>query len=240
MANVTYNDESTLKEKISDLIVHCLNTEEKLPTEREMMEQFHVTRAQLREQLSVYEASGILVSQQGSGRYVKQPDLGAQICDTWSLYIQAKPALLLELLDIRAMLDIASIPMVLEKITPVQLHEMGTEVAAMKHKAREKRTFASNDRQFHQIMITGTGNQLLSQLHGGFWDLYEQFSIETYHEGLEAVAEQHEKMLDAIVKKDAALLEGLMKDQYDDAKHQILMYLVKGPKPGMGLRRAAE
>ena len=56
--------------------------------------------------LSVYEANGLLVSQQGSGRYVKKPDLGAQITASWSLYIKAKPTLLLDLLDIRAMLDI--------------------------------------------------------------------------------------------------------------------------------------
>lgn len=230
-------DEMTLDEKISKLIIHCLNTEEKLPTERAMVDKFGVTRAQLRDALSVYEASGLLVSQQGSGRYVQKPDLGTQIASTWSLYIQAKPTLLLDLLDIRAMLDIAAIPMVLEKITVEHMHEMGIQVAEMKEKAQKKQSFALNDREFHHIMVSGTGNLLLSQLHDGFWNLYEQLSIETYHEGLDAVAIQHEKMLDAILKRDADRLNKLMKEQYDDARHQILMYLISDPNARITLRK---
>ncbi len=227
-------NEMSLDEKISRIIVHCLNTKEKLPTEREMVEKFGVTRAQLRDSLSVYEANGLLVSQQGSGRYVKKPDLGAQITASWSLYIKAKPTLLLDLLDIRAMLDIAAIPMVLEKITIEHLHELGIQVSEMKRKAHEKKSFAYNDRRFHQILISGTGNLLLSQLHDGFWNLYEKFSIETYHDGLEVIAEQHESMLNAIVHKDAKGLEVLMREQYDDARQQILLYLINNPDKHFG------
>jgi len=156
------------------------------------------------------------------------------------LYIQAKPTLLLDLLDIRAMLDLAAIPMVLEKITVEQMHELGIQVAEMKRKAKEKRTFASNDREFHHILISGTGNLLLSQLHDGFWNLYEQFSIETYHEGMEAVATQHELMLDAILKRDSDKLGLLMKEQYDDARHQILLYLIGRPDKSIVPRKIAE
>lgn len=229
-----YQNEMTFEDKLSALIVRCMNSNEKLPTEKEMMEEFSVSRTQLRDALATYEACGLLVSQQGSGRYVRQADMSTQICNMWSLYIKAKPALLVDLLEIRTLLDIAAIPSVLEKITPQQLHELCCHVAEMRYKAKQGKTFASNDRAFHQVMFSSAGNFLLSQLQSGFWDLYEQFSIETYHEGLEEVAEQHAQMLEAVAEKDAAKLEQLMRDQYEDAKQQIMTFLLNIPNEKHG------
>ncbi len=224
--NRLHPDENTLNAQISSLVVDCIETGERLPTEEEMMEKFNVSRTQLRKELNIFEANGIIVSQQGSGRHVQAPDIGAQIVGTWSLLIQAKPALLLDLMEIRSMLEISTIPMVLEKITIDQLHSLAYQISEMKRKAEQKKTFAKNDREFHRVLYLCMDNVLLSQLMGAFWDLYDKSKIESYHEGLVELAAQHEEMLDAIIHKDAERLKTLMREQHEDARYQIIMSLV--------------
>lgn len=65
------------------MIVQRMRMEEKLPTEKQMMDMFHVSRTVLREALSVLEACGMIRSCQGSGRYATIPDIGKQIVGSW-------------------------------------------------------------------------------------------------------------------------------------------------------------
>ena len=85
----------TLKESIVELIIKHLKSGEKLPSEKEMMQAFNVSRTSLREVLSAYEANGILESRQGSGYYVQTPNISKQILNTWSILLHATPNLFL-------------------------------------------------------------------------------------------------------------------------------------------------
>ena len=129
------------------------------------------------------------------------------------------------------MFDIAMIPKVIDKITIDQLHALSYQVSEMRRKALLKKSFAKNDREFHRIIFSSAGNYFLEQLQQGFWDLYEKFSIESYHEGLLAVAEQHQEMLNTIIHKDSKSLEALTREQYEDAQYQIIMFLINPSRP---------
>ena len=57
----------------------------------------------MREILNAYAVNGIIVSQQGSGRYAQFPDLGVQIKNIWAPFIKCRPSLLLDFFEIRTM-----------------------------------------------------------------------------------------------------------------------------------------
>jgi len=220
------HDAKTLKEKVALLIVEKMEAGEKMPTEKEMVKQFGVSRTALREVLSVFEASGIITSLQGSGRYVQSPNLGAHIVDTWSILLWAKPTMLLELLEVRSILEIHSLKQAMTGITVSQLQLLNTQVAQMKEKASAGKPFATNDREFHRILFSSTNNSLLEQLLITFWDLYEIANIETGHGQLITLAQQHEDILNAFAKQDLQLVASLMKEQFTDARYRIVVALM--------------
>lgn len=219
-------EEKTLKEKVGLLIAEKMETDRKLPTEKEMMEQFKVSRSSLREVLSIYESNGIISTVQGSGRYINTPNFSAPLMDTWSILIEAKPTLLLNLLEIRSILEIHSLEKAMRYIDIRQLQRLQTEVTAMKEKAAAGKTFASNDREFHRILFSSTKNILLEQLLTAFWDLYELAKVETYHKELPELAQMHEDILVAFTQENLDHAVDLLKQQFDDARHQIRIALL--------------
>ncbi|WP_122644128.1 FadR/GntR family transcriptional regulator [Luxibacter massiliensis] len=222
----TIKKEKTLKEKVGILIAERMETDQKLPTEKEMMAQFNVSRSSLREVLSIYESNGIIHTVQGSGRYITPPNFSAPLVDTWSILIEAKPALLLNLLDIRCMLEINSLSTAMRYIDIKQLQLLQAEVNAMKEKSAAGKTFASNDREFHRILFSSTKNILLEQLLTAFWDLYSLARVETYHEELPTLAQQHGDILAAFTQEDLEMATSLLKQQFDDARQQIKIALL--------------
>lgn len=216
----------TLKEKVALLIVERMESGEKMPTEKEMVKQFGVSRTALREVLSIFEASGIITSLQGSGRYVQAPNFGAQIVDTWSILLWARPAMLLELLEVRSILEVNSLAQAMTGITMEQLQLLNIQVSKMKEKASLGKSFASNDREFHRILYTSTNNSLLEQLLTTFWDLYEAAKVETVHGQLGTLAQQHEDILKAFAKQDLEMVTSLMKEQFTDARYRIVVALM--------------
>lgn len=215
-----------LKSQIEQLITHCMDTGEKLPTEKEMMAQFHVSRTILREVLSRYEASGIIVTRQGSGRYVQMPNIGNHIKETWAFLLHINPRQLLELLDIRRLLEIHSLPDAMQAMTFDQLEKLKVQVDQMKTCARQGKTFAKHDREFHHILFSSTNNELLAQLLSAFWDLYASANMEIYHENLEFQANQHGDILTALVRKDLEQATKLLEEQFTDARYEILVALM--------------
>ena len=216
-----------LTSKLNKIIIKSIKTGEKLPTEKEMTEQLGISRSVLRDALSVYEASGVIVSRQGSGRYAQMPNIGSQIINIWSIFINEDPSLLLELHQIRSILEIYSLPEAIHKISFEQLQELNFHVSEMKRKVSLGHSFEDNDREFHRILFASTQNGLLEQLMSAFWDLSTQAKLYTYREDLYLQANQHQEILDAIVRKDTTLAVELMKQQTEDAKYQIITTLMK-------------
>lgn len=215
-----------LTTKLNKLIINSIHSGEKLPTEKEMTDQLGISRSVLRDALSMYEASGVIVSKQGSGRYAQMPNIGRQIINIWSIFINEDPSLLLELQEIRSILEIYSLPEAINKISLEQLQELNFQVNEMKRKVSLGQSFEDNDREFHKILFASTQNGLLEQLMSAFWDLSTNANIYTYREDLYLQANQHQEILDAIVRKDIPLAVELMKKQCENAKYQIVTALM--------------
>lgn len=226
------NERLEVESKIAALIADRLVSGSKLPTEKEMAKEFGVSRTVLREVLSVFEASGILKSLQGSGRYAQMPELGAHFTDTWSILIRANPYRMLELVEIRGILEISSLPRALERITVTQLQAMGRLVGIMKEKAEREEGFEEEDRAFHRILYESTGNLLLEQLLTAFNRLYVASRIDFKHSEMPLVAVQHEQILQAVIQRDLPLLTKLMSEQFVEVRGRMLVSLMKAEQEG--------
>ena len=65
--------EKKLNQEIQHLIVKHLKSGEKLPTEKELIQRYGVSRTALRDVFAVYEAQGVIESTQGRGALQKCP-----------------------------------------------------------------------------------------------------------------------------------------------------------------------
>lgn len=216
-----------LSEQIKELIMQRMMSGEKLPTEVQMMDMFHVSRTALREALSAFEANGMLRTSQGSGRYATIPDIGKQIVDSWSMVFFAKPEVLLDFLEIRSLLEINSISRAMQNASIEQYTQMQTEVDEMKECALRGENFSVHDRAFHRILFSGTKNILLEQLMTAFWDVYEKSIVNRSHDRLLESAKQHQEILDAFIRKDFEQLNFCMKKQFEEARYHVILTLIE-------------
>lgn len=217
--------EKNLKEKIMDIITACFQTGGKFPSEIQLAKELSVSRPAIREALSSFEASGIITSLQGSGRYVQMPDISEQLGDIWGILLRAKPELLIDFLEIRSILEIHSLEKAMSRIDALQLRYMDEQVRIMKQKAASGEAFVTEDSEFHKTLFKSTGNFLLQQLLTTFWYLFSTSHINKIHSDLVKVAYQHEKIFEALTRQDLPLLETLMKEQFADARYRIIEFL---------------
>ena len=215
----------TLEELIREKIVGCLQSGEKLPTEKLMAEEFGVSRTMIREALSVFEANGIVIAQQGSGRIVQPPDVSGQIADGWKILIRSRPELLLELLEIRSILEIGYLPKAIDRLDLQTIQKLKQLVDEMVGKAERNVDFVDEDKEFHRLLYSGADNVLLEQLLKAFWDLYDESNAPRNHQDLREIAEVHSQMLKAIGRNNAEQAIELMKRQLEDARYRISMSL---------------
>jgi DNA-binding FadR family transcriptional regulator len=220
---VLNSEESDLQERVMKVIVERLATGERLPPEKKLATELGVSRSALREVLRAFEVSGIVVAQQGSGRYVQLPDVSASITGGWNILIRTQPDLLHQLLDIRLVLEERFLESAIERLEIRELQQLRDLADRMYAKACQGDVFVDEDKEFHRILFSRTENILLEQLLKAFWDLFEQLedlSLKRSDDLLHG-AVLHQDLFKAILTKDVVLAKKLLADQFEDVRGRL-------------------
>lgn len=214
-----------LKNQIANLIVECIEENKKLPSEQEMMETFSVSRFSLREVLSLFEANGIITSQRGSGRIAQYPDLGTQIKNIWGVFIDSKPTLFLDFMEIRQFLEISAIPRVVLTIRPEELLLLQKCVNDMKQCSIVSEEFCELDRTFHTLLYNSQGNTILKQLISMYWDICSESIIWPTIDPNETI-KMHENILSGLASSDIDRTVAALQAHFEDTKTQMTLALL--------------
>lgn len=217
------SEKDLLKQQIIEIIVDCLTEDKILPSEKELVERLGVSRSGLRELLAGFEESGIFVTTQGKGREVQLPDISYSITGGWSILLRARPESLMELLNVRCVLEKGFIPEVIETLKVEDLQMMRDLVERMLAKAKRKEIFTEEDRLFHNIMYSRINNLVLDQLLKAFWDLFGQTAHLQRSDNLIKGAELHKDLYQAIMVKDCKEAERLVEMQFDDVRRRLTL-----------------
>lgn len=214
-----------LEEIIGRLITKCIRTGEKLPTEKQLMDQYGVSRIMLREVLSIFEVNGFISSQRGSGRYAQSPNLSSQLFKSLTFAAAAAPSILLELLDVRSILEVNSLPQAIYNLTPEHFKQMQYQVNEMKLKASNGYPFSENDREFHRTLFSCTNNRLMEQLLTAFWDTYAFCEADSWYENSLEQASIHEKLLEYCIKRDCENATRTLQSQFTESRFKLVNLL---------------
>lgn len=172
-----------------------------LPSERQLMETFGVSRSSLREAFRVMELLGLIESIPGKGRFVRQPRTMSEEKNTMRLEDSA----ILELMEARRILDPAITAESAMRATPSDLTcILRTITAAEKHHSAPRER-AQADFDFHLLVAEATHNFVFINLTRMNFDLILATHERIYNllDDKDAFLNEHRAIYDALLDHDA-------------------------------------
>lgn len=185
---------------------------DKLPPERELMEQLDVSRNVLREAFRVLESRGVIVSHQGKGRFLrKQSHLSES---TESLSRNLERCSMMEAYEVRQLLEVKGVELIIRNASEKDIDELENAYRALEKRYIETGK-TEGEFELHKLYSAKTGSVFMAQtleivLNAIFDMMYGKFS-----DILEAVSgeeelESHRQIIRAIRKRDKDTAEKLM------------------------------
>lgn len=202
-----------LQDKIKALIIkHNLKSGDLMPTENELIEQLGVSRSSLREAIKSLEALHILDIRHGVGTFVSESSLVPMIRGLsfhTLLNLHNEHNQLLNILDIREILEYGFAPLVLAKIKPEQTALLQKAVANMEKNARLQKFSAKDEYSIHLQLYEPLNNPLLIQYLDAFWQIYQSVekSLPPALISPEKLAMQHRDLVDAVEAHDLVRMQ---------------------------------
>jgi GntR family transcriptional repressor for pyruvate dehydrogenase complex len=180
---------------------------DKLPSERELVEKFKVSKATLREALRSLEVLGFLEIRKGvsGGGFVTEVDM-TTARDSFTNFLLFKNVSLKELSEVRLLLE----PYIAEKatqaITKEDLSRLEKLIKDSEHTIKNDIAYESrkNEIEFHRVIASITGNPILMFI----LDFVENLLIETKgilkpgKEFSEKVLRAHKRIYNALLEKN--------------------------------------
>ena len=140
-----------------------LSPGERLPSERELMVQFSVSRSTVREALRVLQARGLVRSRPGDPNGAEVlPFSPATLHKSMTTLARVEELSLAELVQFRMVLDSSAILLAARLRTDAQFAEMESAVARMRAAVETGQdTFGEADVAFHDVVARASGNKLI-------------------------------------------------------------------------------
>ncbi|MEU6394899.1 FCD domain-containing protein [Streptomyces sp. NPDC046939] len=190
---------------------------ELLPTEAELTASLGVSRNSVREALKALQALDIVEIRHGHGTYVGQASL-TPLADGLTFRTLLRPGddahALAEILQVREILEeglvrrIAAAPPDAET-----LDRLDALVRRMSEAGEAGEPFADLDRAFHETLCRSLGNELIPQLLGAFWNVFDRVAGARRWAGdpaPEVTVERHRAIVTALRAGDAAAAQQAM------------------------------
>ncbi len=170
---ITVSDE-IIKQLISLINTGKLKPGSKLPSERELMEKFQVSRSPVREALRSLTMIGLLETIPGAGTYVCKDIvdiIGGQI--DWSLLLGYQEVM--ELLEVREPLEIQAAGLAAENNSPESLENLRCAIEYFKECLDTDANLMIAEHEVHMSIARMSGNRVLIRFIHTFQDLLNDF-----------------------------------------------------------------
>lgn len=175
-----------------------------LPSERQLMDDFGVSRSSLREAFRVMELLGLIESIPGKGRFVRYPRAASENETTMRLEDSA----ILELMEARRLLDPAIAAESAMKATPSDLTRMLRVLTATEKRLGSPNLRAQADFDFHLVLAEATHNFVFVNITRMNFDLIMATHDKIYgllDDDKDAFLHEHREIYEAILVHNVEL-----------------------------------
>jgi GntR family transcriptional repressor for pyruvate dehydrogenase complex len=160
-------DRSTLPEEIAARLLDLIKAEQlrpgdKLPAERELAAEMHVSRPVLREALRALSIMNVVEIRQGAGTYITALE-PQQLVSHLEFVFSKDPVALAQVIETRRIVEVGNVRLAAQRITPDEIAELETLLKRLRAAVDDAEGFAELDIAFHDAVCEAAGNFLLVQ-----------------------------------------------------------------------------
>jgi len=192
-----------------------IKTGDKLPSERQLMEQFETSRVTVREALKNLENSGILEIRRGTqgGAFVRDPDVkfvSGFLQDMFSM----GNIKVFDLTEARMAVEPFSVKMATQRIRPVHLEQIRQNIKETKECLKSRNAIDARflTLEFHRLIAQASGNPVIFFMVDSIMDIMESnvSTIPIPAETIEKTLHYHEDIYEAVAKRSPEQAQDLM------------------------------
>jgi GntR family transcriptional regulator, transcriptional repressor for pyruvate dehydrogenase complex len=187
---------------------------DKLPPERDLVEELQVSRTSVREALRALQIIGLVECRQGGGNYIRE-SFDQNLIEPLSLMFTLSDSKNSEILELRKILEVETAALAARHITDQELGELGEIIEKMKH-PKEEYDNVLLDREFHFVVARASRNNLILSIFTAVTSLMDAF----IKEAREAIINRSTDK-DALIEHHAGIYKAL--SEHDEKKAAKVM-----------------
>lgn len=230
-----------LAERIgADIRAGRLQPGSKLPTEQELIAQFHVSRTVVREAMATLRTEGLIVSRQGAGVFVADHTAARPFriaSDELKSLVEIE-----NVLQLRLAVEVEAAGMAAERRTEEDLTAIGQALANIDAAIAQGASAVKEDLDFHCAISAATGNPYFQR----FMQFLGPVIIprQTMRRGLETaderrryvsqVQKEHQKIFDAVKKRDGQLARKCVREHLEASRDRYRTLAAEPRHEGQG------
>ena len=201
------NKDSLANKLVREILTRIVSgecaTDARLPSERALCEEFHLSRGTVREALSTLTELGAIEVRHGSGTYVRSLSQRG-VPDDYLPPGIAKVSLE-EILCARTAIETVAAEAACKRISASEVKELDALIARMEADIEDLPEFLKHDLTFHEKIVRASGNCPLITAFEAIREYLRYFQVFTTRcAGGETLAiDHHRQILDALRRRDA-------------------------------------
>ena len=204
---------------------------DRLPSERELVERFQVSRASIREAISALEMMGLIEVRSGEGTYIRQINIDSVVAPlAWMLFIEKDTDL--ELYEARKILEVQAAGLAAARAEDDEINDVFEALEIMRMDLVNQRLGEDADHSFHYAIAKATHNKILFRLMNTISDTMRK-TLKTSRSRLyedrnspERLYKEHFSIYEAIRDHDVEQAQKLMLDHLVGVEKQLESYLL--------------
>ncbi|AUN17186.1 GntR family transcriptional regulator [Clostridium botulinum] len=207
-------------EQIKTMIISGnLQKGDKLPSERELVDQLKVSRTSIREALRALEIVGLIKCKQGEGNFIRD-NFDNSLFEPLSLVFMLERSNKEDIIEVRRIIEVEAAALAAKRITKDQLKKLEYIIYEFKNSEDEK-ILVNLDKNFHYEIAQASNNFILLNIINSCSTLIDsliknaRYKIMKNVENKKELVDQHEKIYLALKEKDSELASQLMKEHLE-------------------------
>ena len=209
---------------------------ERLPTERQLAEQFATSRASVREALRGLEQRGVIYTKKGVNGGVFVADMDHKlVAGPFSDLLQFKKVSIYHIAEVRKIFEPQAARLAAERATPEHLQELEEAIEEMAAAIKSGTPPAIYDLKFHKLIAQAAQNPILQMLADSMLEVASRI-ITDLHPSLDVlqhVLECHSRIYQAVRDRDPGLAFAVMSEHIIDVQNRLADGPVTSHKPAM-------
>lgn len=212
--------EPRLSDKVADMMLESilsrrLKVGDRLPSERELGEQFGVSRTVVREAVRALVAKGVIEVRSGSGLRVAAVDAAA-VSESMSLFLRGGTLDFENVHEVRRLLEVHIAGLAAERATEEDVARLAEVHERMEREAGDVEAAARDDLEFHRLIARATHNELYLVLMDSIGvSLIDIRRANLGSGSAPQTLEQHARVLDRIAGHDVEGARAAMSEHLD-------------------------